>query len=78
MFSDGCLLCFPSRIADLKVAAQKSFSQSFLRLVAPDGHLLDQKQSLEDAGLQEGEAWRLAFLNLKELAGGIAVGLHPF
>ena len=53
--------CFPHRlpsfdqlrIADLKVAAQKSLGLSFLHLIAPDGHVLDLQQSLEDEGLQE-------------------------
>ena len=50
------------RIADLKVAAQKSLGQSFLRLIAPDGHVLDPQQSLKDEGLQEGDAcFRFAF-----------------
>ena len=43
------------RIADLKVAAQKSLNQNFLRLIAPDGHVLDPQQSLKDEGLQEGD-----------------------
>ena len=53
------------RIADLKVAAQKSLGQSFLRLIAPDGHVLNPQQSLKDEGLQEGDAcFRFAFENL--------------
>ena len=53
------------RIVDLKVAAQKSLGQGFLRLIAPDGHVLDPQQSLEDVGLQEGDAWwRSAKTNL--------------
>ena len=35
------------------MAAQKSLGLSFLRLIAPDGHVLDLQQSLEDEGLQE-------------------------
>ena len=45
------------RIADLKVAAQKSLGQGCLRLIAPDGHMFDPQQSLEDASLQEGDTW---------------------
>ena len=45
------------RIADLKEAAQKSLGQGFLRLIAPDGHMLDPQQSVEDTGLQEGDTW---------------------
>ena len=54
-----CCLCdaVMLRIADLKVAAQKSLSKRFLILVAPDGCVLDTQQSLEDAGLQEGDTW---------------------
>ena len=43
------------RIADLKVVAQKSLNQIFLRLIAPDGHVLDPQQPLEDEGLREGD-----------------------
>ena len=45
------------RIADLKVAAQESLCQGFLRLIAPDGHMLDPQQALEDARLQDGDTW---------------------
>ena len=49
------------RIADLKVAAQKSLGQGCLRLIAPDGHMLDPQQSLEDARLQDGDTWSQRF-----------------
>ena len=52
--------CLKPRIADLKVAAQKSLGQGCLRLIAPDGRVLDPLQSLQDAGLQEGDARRQA------------------
>eukprot|EP00435_Cladocopium_sp_Y103_P005670 s596_g1.t2 len=43
-------------IAELKVAAQQSFGQRFLRLAAPDGHLLDLTESIHLSGLQEGDS----------------------
>ena len=43
-------------IADLKIAAQQSFGQSFLRLVAPDGRLLDPTDSIWLSGLQDGDS----------------------
>ena len=51
--------CLKLRIADVKIAAQKSLGQGFLRLIAPDGHVLDPRQFLADAGLEEGDAWQL-------------------
>ena len=43
------------RNADLKVAAQKSLGQNFLRLIARDGQVLDPQQSLEDVALEDGD-----------------------
>ena len=43
------------RIYHLRDVAQKSLGQGFLRLIAPGGHMLDPLQSLEDAGLQDGD-----------------------
>ena len=42
-------------IADLKIAAQQSFGQGFLRLAAPDGRLLDPTDSVRLYGLQDGD-----------------------
>ena len=50
-------MCHVLRIADLKVAAQRALSKHFLRLIAPDGRVLNPEQSLEDVGLQEGDTW---------------------
>ena len=45
-----------SKAGDLKRLAQKSFEQGFLRLVTAEGHVLaDPNQSLQGAGLQEGD-----------------------
>eukprot|EP00435_Cladocopium_sp_Y103_P044255 s149_g12.t1 len=45
-----------SKVGDLKRLVQKSFQQGFLRLVTAEGHVLaDLDQSLQAAGLQEGE-----------------------
>ena len=43
-------------IADLKVAAQQSLGQGFLRLATPDGRLLDPTESLLLSGLQNGDS----------------------
>ena len=42
-------------IADLKVAAQQSFGQRFLRLAAADGNLLNSASSLR-LSLQDGDS----------------------
>jgi hypothetical protein len=43
-----------SKVGDLRVLAQKSFLQGFLRLVTSDGQmLLDPMQSLQAAGIQQ-------------------------
>ena len=42
-------------IADLKIAAQRSFGQCFLRLATADGRLLDPTDSLGLSGLQDGD-----------------------
>ena len=43
-------------VADLKIAAQQSSGQSFLRLVAPDGRVLDPTDSIWLSGLQDGDS----------------------
>eukprot|EP00438_Fugacium_kawagutii_P034489 Skav226403 [mRNA] locus=scaffold3989:135594:137472:- [translate_table: standard] len=43
-------------VRDLKKAVQQALGRPFLSLVAPDGHLLDPSESLQDAGLQDGDA----------------------
>ena len=41
-------------IADLRIAAQESLEQRFLRLVGPGGRLLDPTDSVALSGLQDG------------------------
>ena len=43
-------------IADVKIAAQESFGQRFLRLAAPDGRLFEPTESLRLAGLHDGDS----------------------
>eukprot|EP00435_Cladocopium_sp_Y103_P045109 s14_g12.t2 len=43
-------------LADLKIAAQQSFGQSFLRLAAPDGRLLHAADSLRLSGIHPGDS----------------------
>ena len=42
-------------VLDLKLAAQQSLGQPFLRLVAPDGRLLNPTEPLQVSGLQSGD-----------------------
>eukprot|EP00435_Cladocopium_sp_Y103_P062881 s551_g24.t1 len=45
-----------SKVGDLKLLAQKTFGKGFLKLVRGDGHVLtDLKESLQAAGLRDGE-----------------------
>jgi hypothetical protein len=44
-------------IGDLKIAAQESFGQRFLRLAAPDRCLLDPTEALQLSGLQDGDCY---------------------
>ena len=45
-----------SKVGDLRTLAQKAFRQGFLRLVMSDGRLLaDPQESLQTAGIQEGD-----------------------
>ena len=47
----------PTRtVFDLKMKAQQSLGQRFLRLAAPDGRLFDPIKTLQDSGLQSGES----------------------
>lgn len=43
------------RIFDLKMAAQQSLEQSFLKIAGPDGRLLDPTKSLQSAWLKDGD-----------------------
>ena len=45
------------RIFDLKMAAQQSLEQSFLKLAGPDGRLLDPTKSLQSAWLKDGDTF---------------------
>ena len=44
-----------SKVGDLKLLAQKSFQCGFLRLVTANNDMLDPAESLQAAGLQEGD-----------------------
>ena len=47
-------------VLDLKLAAQQSLGQAFLRLAAPDGRLLNPTEPLQDSGLQSGDCIAVA------------------
>ena len=55
-------------VADLKIAAQRSLGQRFLRLVAPDGRLLLPTESLQFSGLHDGNSIT-AFAQQPKIAG---------
>lgn len=42
-------------VDDLKIAKKKRFKLRFLVLAAPDGHLLNSTESLQDPGPQDGD-----------------------
>ena len=44
-----------SKVGDLRVLAQKSFQCGFLRLVTANNHMVDPTESLQAAGLREGD-----------------------
>ena len=54
------LLAELSTVGDLKLLAQRSLGQGFLKLVTIDGHVLtNPKGTLQDAGVQDGSLqWR--------------------
>ena len=54
--SETVVVSWSGSIADLNRAAQQSLRQPFLRLAAPDGRLLDSKDSLQLSGLQDGDS----------------------
>ena len=60
-------------IADLKIAAQQSFRQPFLRLAAPDGCLLDPTESL--CGFQDGDSFTAVAQQPKIAATRVAFAL---
>ncbi|CAK9044778.1 unnamed protein product [Durusdinium trenchii] len=53
--SETVTLPSTSKLLELKLAAQKALQQGFLRLLSRDGHFLDLTESLESAGLQDGD-----------------------
>ena len=44
-----------SKVGDLRILAQKSFGQGFLRLVTADGLVLDPLESVQQAGIEGGD-----------------------
>ena len=62
-------------VADLKLAAHRSFGQGFLRLAASDGCLLDLADSLELCGFQNGDSLTAVALQPKVAATWSAFAL---
>ena len=58
-------------VGDLKVAAQQALGQPFLRLAGPNGRLLDAVETLQEAGLQDGDSISAVALQPK-LAANLA------
>ena len=65
-----------SKVADLRVLAQKSFQRGFLRLVAADHHALDPAVSLQAAGLEDGDHLTAIVLEAKLAATARAFALY--
>ena len=59
-------------VIELKMAAQQSLGQRFLRLAAPDGHLLDPADSIRLSGFQNGDTLSAVALQPKIAATGRA------
>eukprot|EP00435_Cladocopium_sp_Y103_P032429 s1634_g8.t1 len=55
-------------VLDLKIAAQQSLGQAFLRLAAPNGRLLNPTEPLQDSGLQDGDSITAVVQKLKAAA----------
>ena len=55
-FGENLQLPERSNVGDLKILAQKSLRQGFLKLITAEGHVLTNPEiSLQAAGVQEGE-----------------------
>jgi hypothetical protein len=68
-----------SKVGDLKCVAQRYFEQGFLKLVTAEGHVLaDPMQSLQAAGLQDGEHLTAVAQQAKMVAteGAFAIWCH--
>eukprot|EP00435_Cladocopium_sp_Y103_P035942 s2930_g9.t1 len=65
-------------VLDLKMAAQQSLGQAFLRLAAPDGRLLKPQKTLQDSGLQSGDNVTAVAQKLKAAATETAMALWCF
>ena len=62
-----------SKVGDLKILAQRSLRQGFLKLVTVEGHVLTNPQeSLQDAGVQDGEHLTAVAQHARATATGAA------
>ena len=64
-----------SKVGDLRVLAQKSFQCGFLRLVTANNHTVDPTESLQAAGLREGDHLTAIATPLKVAATRDAIAL---
>ena len=64
-----------SKVGDLRVLAQKSFQCGFLRLVTANNHMVDPTESLQAAGLREGDHLTAIATPLKVAATRGAIAL---
>eukprot|EP00435_Cladocopium_sp_Y103_P028893 s3552_g7.t1 len=64
-----------SKVGDLRVLAQKSFQCGFLRLVTANHHMVDPMESLQTAGLQEGDHLTAIAIPAKVAATNGAIAL---
>ena len=74
--SESLSLPLSSKVGDLKISAQRSFQQGFLRLITTDGRILgDPTQSLLSEGFREEECLTAVVLQAK-LAVSTTMGPH--
>ena len=73
--SEKLSLLQSSKVGDLRVLAQKSFQLGFLRLVTANNDMLDPVESLQAAGLQEGDHLTAVAIQVKVAATHAAIAL---
>ena len=66
-------------VLDLKIAVQRVFGQKFLRIVADTNRVLvDSEESVEEAGLKDGDCLTAVVLQPQLAATGVAFALWCF
>ena len=66
------------KVADLKLVAETHFKRGFLKLVAPDGRVLDPNEELENVRLNEGDYVTAVAMQVKLATTDFAFALWSF